>query len=508
MGSPGEKTCSLAAVLVFLFALIAGTFCSLTSKVMLGMKSIDMGGNEANFENPLFQTFGMFLGMNAALVGHFAVKAFQIPFPGYAHDNGKGEFIDFMGATVAKPKDTPSWMYYILIFPSIFDLIATSLCMFGLLHVNVSIYQMLRGSAIIFVALLKQFVLGDKLKKFMWVGIFWNVVSIILVGATAMFSAQDEPAAQEEAGTAQKDPLWGVTLILAGAFVQSLQYAFEEKVMTMGETKDDHQAVGNGEEDADAGVSAPPLLLIGMEGLWGSLICVFILYPVAYYSPGPDYGCVENPYNTMAMIRNSTEVQQMFILYFFSILSYNILACLVTFMMDSVWHAILDNFRPISVWGTDLFIFYLIAPAFGEEWTMWSWLQLAGMGVLLYGTAVYNAPNAGSIKLTGGIYDCMIDCSDEYEELEAEAEAIDHFESGPSMIHRGTGSFGGLVHRGSFHAGAHFNTMSPFMGSPATTARRQAERAVAHQEQQSSRGVQMQETSRLGGGRTNYGSDR
>lgn len=50
----------------------------------------------------------------------------------------------------------------------------------------------------------------------------------------------------------------------------------------------------------------------------------------------------------------------MFLLYFLSIFFYNALAVLVTFMLNSVWHAILDNFRPITVWGTDLFIFYAV----------------------------------------------------------------------------------------------------------------------------------------------------
>jgi len=84
---------------------------------------------------------------------------------------------------------------------------------------------MLRGSAIIFVAFLKHFALKDKLRDFMWVGVGWNVVSIILVGATAMYSVSGG-----EDGDNGKDPAKGVMLILAGAFVQSLQYAFEEKV--------------------------------------------------------------------------------------------------------------------------------------------------------------------------------------------------------------------------------------------------------------------------------------
>lgn len=168
---------------------------------------------------------------------------------------------------------------------------------------------------------------------------------------------------------------------------------------------------GTGDEMA----STPPLLLIGMEGLWGSVICLFILYPLAYVTPGPDHGCVENPFNTIAMLSNSSAVQFMFVLYFFAVFAYNILAVLVTFTLNSVWHAILDNFRPITVWGTDMFIFYCITKHFGESWGKYSWVQLLGMFVLLYGTAIYNAPNPGSIKLTGGFYNCFLDFSNEYD---------------------------------------------------------------------------------------------
>merc|ERR1712100_105079 len=100
------------------------------------------------------------------------------------------------------------------------------------------------------------------------------------------------------------------------------------------------------------------------------------------------------------------------------------LACLVTYMLNSVWHAVLDNFRPITVWAVDLIIFYFITVSMGEKWTVWSWLQLLGMVVLFYGTAVYNAPNAGSILLTGDIYSCFLDFSDEYDDMET-CEIID-----------------------------------------------------------------------------------
>lgn len=354
------------------------------------MRSVGLSGEEEAFSNPLFQTFGMFVGMLAALVMHSVVKFFKIPFPGYDHSD---------------KTELPMWMYMLLAVPSLFDLVATALCMFGLRHVNVSVYQMLRGGAIIFVALLKQFMLGHPLSKFMWVGVAWNVVSIVLVGYTAMLGGSAAENAEEvAAGTVHVNHgFLGVVYILSGAFVQSLQYAFEEKVMSMD-------------------IAAPPLFLIGMEGLWGCIFCVFVLYPAAMMLPGDDHGMIENPYNTYEMVKNSSTIRSVFVVYFLSIFCYNILACLVTYMLNSVWHAILDNFRPITVWGTDLFIFYFIDVTLGEQWTSASYIQLLGMFVLLYGTAVYNAPNPGSILLRGKWYDCFLDFSDEYAELEEAME--------------------------------------------------------------------------------------
>lgn len=390
-----DPSCGTGAVIIFVLALIAGTASSLTAKIMLSMKSVGMTGEIENFSFPLFQTFGMFSGMLAALVMHFVVIYFRIPFPGYSHKSLDGKYVSITGEITEDLAEIPMWMYFFLIIPSLFDLVATAFCMFGLRYVNASIFQILRGSAIIFVAILKHFALGDKQKTFQWIGIVWNVVAIILVGITALLTnASSSEGPTTESGN-YDNPLVGVALILTGALVQSLQYAFEEKVMKMD-------------------IPAPPLLLVGMEGFWGTLICVCILYPLAFYLPGPDHGCIENYQNTIVMISNSIDIQSIFVLYFFSIFSYNLLACLVTFMLNSVWHAILDNFRPIFVWGVDMFIFYFITASFGEPWSPYCYFQLAGLFVLFYGTAIYNAPNSGSILLDGSWQACFIDCSKEY----------------------------------------------------------------------------------------------
>lgn len=267
-------------------------------------------------------------------------------------------------------------------------------------YIDVSIYQLLRGSGIIFVALMKQHVLGDHLFKFQWVGVLFNVVSVFLVGATAILNSNDNE---------DKDPsqaLVGVALVMAGAFVQALQFVFEEKVMTL---------------DDDA---APPLLVIGMEGLWGTVLCLFVVYPIVYFLPGSDNGSYEDPFNTWYMLVNSSVLQFAFGIYFFSIFGYNLFAVLVTYSLNSVWHAILDNFRPITVWCVDMFIYYCMPglSGHGEPWTPYSWIQLMGMCVLLYGTAIYNAPNAGSVKLEGKWWHLGLNMTKEYTEIEVEME--------------------------------------------------------------------------------------
>lgn len=250
---------------------------------------------------------------------------------------------------------------------------------------------------------MKQYVLKDRLYNFQWIGVFWNVVSVFLVGGTAILNESKRDDIDDmAAGSA----FLGVLFVMTGAVVQAMQFVFEEKVMTMD-------------------IPSPPLLLIGMEGLWGTLICLLVIYPAAYFIPGIDHGSYENPFNTWSMVTQNSNIQWMFVVYFFAIFGYNFFAVLVTFLLNSVWHAILDNFRPITVWMTDLFIFYVIAAeGFGESWTKWSFMQLGGMFVLLYGTAIYNAPNSGSIRLEGQWWSFGMNFKEEYEECESEQHEL------------------------------------------------------------------------------------
>jgi hypothetical protein len=156
-------------------------------------------------------------------------------------------------------------------------------------------------------------------------------------------------------------------------------------------------------EEKVMAVGAPPLVVIGAEGLWGTFLTLTVIYPLAYYVvPGSDCGgtCYEDPWDSLAMVQDSPLLTKLVIGFVFFVTIYNCMVIYVTKYLSSIWHAILDNFRPISIWGLDLAIFYVFAPGqgFGEQWLGFaSWVQLCGLMVLFLGTAIYN----GSLGVFG-----------------------------------------------------------------------------------------------------------
>jgi hypothetical protein len=107
---------------------------------------------------------------------------------------------------------------------------------------------------------------------------------MLLVAATSFLPANS----LEEGG---RDPRIGIFFILLSCTVQGSQYVFEEKVMTVD--------------------NAPPLVVVGMEGVWGAVLMPLVVFPWAYILPGSDYGgCIENFEDTWIMFRNSQKVKK------------------------------------------------------------------------------------------------------------------------------------------------------------------------------------------------------
>ena len=376
----------------FIAGVVMGTGSTITIKLAYGLNSTDSQGVNRRFEKPLTTTFIMFVAMSISLPiysfmvlchrgscwGRFVslcssrrkrspsdphrplpLEATLLDAERVADEEDRGENVD--------PHSNGPWiswrLFFLLLIPAFFDLTGTALAKVGLMHCSVSVYQLVRCSVIVFTSIAKT-LMGRRLPAHMWFGVFLVTVAMVGVSASSLISS-------DASSSSEQDPAVGITFLLGSCLVASLQYVFEEKVMS-----DD---------------GAHPLVVVGMEGFWGVVLFLSIVFPWAYILSGDDVGSLENAYDSYIMARNSTSIQLALLGFFVTVAFYNIFAVYLTHLMSSIWHAILDCFRPVSVWGTDLLIFYVITNGtFGEKWGVYSWLELAGMLLLFFGTAVFN----------------------------------------------------------------------------------------------------------------------
>lgn len=49
-------------------------------------------------------------------------------------------------------------------------------------------------------------------------------------------------------------------------------------------------------------------MVIGCEGVWGTVLSILVVYPLAYLMPGQDNGSFENPFDAIAMITNNSQL--------------------------------------------------------------------------------------------------------------------------------------------------------------------------------------------------------
>jgi drug/metabolite transporter (DMT)-like permease len=352
--------------------LVFGSLNTLTTKIQFEMVSVGVDGKFKHFQKPWFGTLTMFLGMCIVLLIHFINVANRQRTKGSMDDKAARLLETGQQATVTAPS---FWMSAKLIsIPAILDLLATALCFIGLLVVPASVSQLMRASMIIFSAILSVLFLKRKLHGYHWFGVFLCTLAIGVVGYANMRAAA-VVASNQPVGTPDESSmvLFGMGLIIVGQVVQASQVVFEEKLLR--------------------GYAIEPFHIVGMEGCVGSLAMIFIVFPILYFVPGSDAGgSSENIYDTYVMLKNSSSLQYLVLLYVFSVFTYNMSGMLVTYALSAVHRTMLEASRTAVIWIIDLLIHYYIAPSssFGEVWTNWSWLQLIGFVILIAGQSVYS----------------------------------------------------------------------------------------------------------------------
>lgn len=130
-----------------------------------------------------------------------------------------------------------------------------------------------------------------------------------------------------------------------------------------------------------------------MEGAWGLVVTCCVFWPIFMYAiPGDDHGHMEDVKDTFYMFADNYLIPVFSVIYFVSILFLNWAGMVVTQETSSVVRTIFEAIRTAAIWVVDLLIYYVFAPhsTYGETWSTYSWLELAGFILLVFASQCYN----------------------------------------------------------------------------------------------------------------------
>jgi hypothetical protein len=330
---------------------------------------------EHKFKKPWFQTNSMFIGMLLALAVYEVQRIFKRRKEA-AYAEMQVSLASDTGAQVEEEKKSTShWkMYLYVAAPACCDLIATAMSNVGLLFIEASVWQMFRGSMVLFSSIFCAFILKRPHFPYMWWSVLLIMIALVVVGLAAVFST-----GLGKAGVSQGQVVMAIMLVVAAQVVQASQIVVEDFLL----------------HDIDAS----PFLIVGLEGFWGTIIVIALVLPITQYVHGEEgNGIHEDTIDTLLMLGKQALILVFVIIYVLVILAYNVTGMFVTQISSAVVRTILEGLRTLCIWIVQLIIHYATDktdyghkhPDIGEAWTIWSYMQAVGFLLLFTGMLLYN----------------------------------------------------------------------------------------------------------------------
>ncbi|KAJ2417087.1 hypothetical protein H4218_003828 [Coemansia sp. IMI 209128] len=349
-----------------------------------------------HFEQPVWQTLNMFYGEMLCLACFYLFSLYQrrrrdMSFPrrnGYEAISEADESDESVDARVAEavpataesgaprqPKPIAGcatlWMWV----PAVCDLLGTTLMNVGLFFTTASVYQMLRGAVVVFSGLFSVLFLGHRLARFQVIALLLVVVGVTIVGLSNIISppaqlrslhrSASQPTASfgehaDEINSEAWKAVLGVILVLGAQVFTATQFVVEEKIIR-------HYHL-------------TPLRAVGLEGSFGALT-VMAAIPVLHLTIGRTHpGSYFDAPEGFRQIVENPAVWQTSIYIMLSIAMFNFFGLSVTRYLSATSRATIDTCRTLFIWMSSI--------ALG--WETFSWIQVIGFIVLVYGTFIYN----------------------------------------------------------------------------------------------------------------------
>ena len=274
---------------------------------------------------------------------------------------------------------------HIIALPAMCDILSTTLLNVGLLFVVPSIYQMTRGTVVVFSALFSIWFFNRRIDGSKWLALFLIVLGVAVVSLAG--TAEEDPTSDalphsssalhalkfslDEVQTSSSSPassthalrtIIGVCIITFASIFAAAQFALEESIMSR--------------------YPIAPLELVGYEGVSGLIVilCAQAIAHITYGSTDNGRGSIFDIRTSFSQVTHNPRIYTASILMMAATGIYNYFALTVTRSLSATHRTTIDAFRTVLIW--------MVGLAFG--WESFKWLQLIGFMGLVVGNLIFN----------------------------------------------------------------------------------------------------------------------
>jgi drug/metabolite transporter (DMT)-like permease len=251
---------------------------------------------------------------------------------------------------------------FFFIIPAMCDLGGTSLAGISLLYLDSSIWLMLRSCLIVFSAILSKIFLKKQLYFFHWLGIFIIVAGLSVVGLSALLDDMEGGGSSQN----NKNLLFGIIFAIGSQVLNAIQFIIEEAFITRR--------------------GYAPVQIVGLEGLFGMILTSAIALPILQYFKQ------ENTLDALVQLKNNWLIIVFMGVYILCSMLANLFSVSISQVLNTIQRMIItSSVQTLFLWGTDLFIYYVVSTTYGEPWTKFSWVEIIGFVVVSVGIMIYNS---------------------------------------------------------------------------------------------------------------------
>lgn len=329
-------------ILLSVVMVVTGSINTLSTKWADHLEAKGSDGKVRKFDHPFVQACVMFLGEILCLL------AFKICFVYYTRLQTVIDDVDII-------RGSQNFNPLIFFPPAIFDMISTSLMYIGLNMTTASSFQMLRGSVIVFVAILSSVFVGRNITRKHGSGITFIILGLITVGLSDLSSKDERDT---------NSVITGDLLIIIAQGITACQMVYEEKYVV----------------DKDI----PPLQAVGWEGTFGFVVLGALLYPfyyihVSYPFADNAHKVLEDLPDALAQMGSNYWIVVSVLGTMISIAFFNFAGISMTKEISATTRMVLDSVRTFFIWIFSIFV----------HWQEFHYLQLFGFLILLFGMMIY-----------------------------------------------------------------------------------------------------------------------